>query len=55
MSGPEIYQMKELEEHLRAVNEQVRIRRKLLKDHSVRYLFYSQYEKKTTNLLNINI
>ncbi len=40
--GPEIYEMEELEEHLRAVNEQVKIRRKLLKDftennHSVRY------------------
>jgi hypothetical protein len=35
--------MKELEEHFRAVNEQVKIRRKLLKDftenqNSVRYL-----------------
>jgi hypothetical protein len=36
--------MEELEEHLRAVTEQVKIRRKLLKDlkenkHSVKYLF----------------
>jgi hypothetical protein len=30
--GPEILEMKELEEHLQAINDQVKIRRKLLKD-----------------------
>ncbi|CAF1211887.1 unnamed protein product [Rotaria sordida] len=36
-SSPEINEMKELEEHLRAVTEQVKIRRKLLKDFSEKH------------------
>ncbi|CAF4380438.1 unnamed protein product, partial [Rotaria sordida] len=38
-SSPEINEMKELEEHLRAVTEQVKIRRKLLKDFSEKHDF----------------
>ncbi|CAF1541162.1 unnamed protein product, partial [Rotaria sordida] len=36
-SSPEINEMKELEEHLRAVTEQVKIRRKLLRDFSEKH------------------
>ncbi|CAF1099713.1 unnamed protein product [Adineta steineri] len=57
-SSPEICEMEKLEEHLRAITEQVRIRRKILKDFTDKNNSTSQsdlaYEIEQLNLTNTN-